>query len=106
MRFFVVDGNNHKIYVTFSKPIETRADIPYYFTIFCQDCKIDQNFSSNDVQIEADTNSAAGGAVVGGLIGVLGGPLGILIGGTIGRLFGANADSEEQNRIRRFEQSW
>ena len=106
MRFFVVDENNHTIYVTFSKPIETRVDVPDYFTIFCQDCNIDRNFSRNDVQTEADTNSATGGAVVGGLIGVLGGPLGIIIGGTIGGLFGANADSEEQNRIRRFEESW
>lgn len=106
MRFYVVDDHQHKIFVTFSTPIETRSDIPSYFEIYCQYCGLNKYFSRNDVRAEADTNSAAGGAVLGGLIGALGGPLGIIIGGTIGGLFGANADSEEQIRIRRFEQSW
>lgn len=106
MRFYVVDDYQHKIYVTFSIPIETRADIPFYFEIYCQLCGLNRYFSRNDVQAEAGANSAAGGAVLGGLIGALGGPLGIIIGGAIGGLFGANADSEEQRRIRRFEQSW
>ena len=106
MRLFVVDDKKHKIFVSFPRLIETRADIPFYFEIYCQHCETKRNFSRNDVQVEADTNSTLGGAVAGGLIGALGGPIGILIGGTIGGLFGANTDSEEQRRIHRFEQSW
>ena len=59
--------------------------------------------SRNDVIVEAETNFTAGGAVVGGLLGVLGGPIGIVLGGTIGGLLGANADSEEQKRLRQFD---
>lgn len=106
MKFYIIDDHQHKIYVTFPRVIETRADIPSYFEIYCQQCGLNKYLSRNDVKVEADTNSATGGAVLGGLIGALGGPLGIIIGGTIGGLFGANADSDEQRRIRRFEQSW
>lgn len=106
MRFYVLDDHHHRIYVTFSKPIETRSDIPDYFETYCQQCRLNRYFSRNDVHAEADTNSAAGGAVLGGLIGALGGPEGIIIGGIIGGLLGANANSEEERRIRRFEQSW
>lgn len=105
MKFYVIDDHQHKIYVTFSNPIQTRTDIPFYFEIYCQFCGLSKNFSRNDVRAEANTNSAAGGAVLGGLLGALAGPEGIIIGGVIGGLLGANTDSEEQRRIRRFEQS-
>lgn len=106
MRFYVVDANQHKLYITFPQPIETRSNIPDYFETNCQQCGLNRYFSRNDVHAEADTNSAAGGAVLGGLIGALGGPEGIIIGGIIGGLLGTNANSEDQRRIRRFEQSW
>lgn len=105
MRFYVFDERQHKIYVTFSTPIETRDNIPFYFDLYCQLCGANKSFSRNDVRAEA-TNSAAGGAVLGGLLGALAGPEGIIVGGIIGGILGANADSEEQRRIRRFEQSW
>lgn len=122
MRFYVLDGEPsqilqsslpsppsqppHRIYVTFPRPIETRSEIPDYFEIYCQICGINKYFSRNDVHAEAETNSMMGGAALGGLIGALAGPEGIIIGGFIGGLLGANADSEEQRRVRRFEQSW
>lgn len=106
MQFYVIDDQEHKLYVTFPRPIENREDIPYYFEIFCQHCGVNKNFSRNDVIVEAESNFTAGGAVVGGLLGILGGPIGLVLGGAIGGLLGANADSEEQKRLRQFDQSW
>ncbi len=105
MRFYVTDEHQHRIYVTFSTPIETRADIPFYFDIYCQLCGSNKTFSRNDVRAEAGA-TAAGGAIIGGLLGALAGPEGIIVGGIIGGILGGNAESEEQRRIRRFEQSW
>ena len=106
MKFHVIDDQQHKIYVTFSGQIENREDIPFYFEIFCQKCGIDVYFSRNDVIAEAETNFAAGGAILGGLLGTLGGPTGVIVGGAIGGLIGTNAESEEQKRIQQFNQSW
>ena len=118
MRFYVLDREApqipqlsqasqapHKIYVTFPRPIETRFEIPDYFEIYCQYCRLNRYFSRNDVHAEAQTSSAAGGAAIGGLIGALAGPEGMIIGGIIGGFLGKNSDSEEQNRVRRFEES-
>ena len=59
-----------------------------------------------EVFAESESNSTAGGAVIGGLVGVLGGPIGLLIGAGLGGLIGNNSDEEENRRINTFNQSY
>src|SRR5580704_15671056 len=58
-----------------------------------------RNFHVNNVIAEAETNSTAAGAVVGGLIGLLAGPIGILAGGLLGGAMGSEGDKAEVQRV-------
>ena len=79
-----------------------RSELPNHMEITCPHCGYTDFYSRDEVHAEAETGVTIGGAVLGGLIGLLGGPLGVIIGGIGGSILGANADAEEQRRVREF----
>ncbi len=76
--------------------------IGHDFEIRCPHCRNYSAHTVNDVFAEAGDSSVLGGAIVGGLIGLIGGPLGVLAGGALGGAVGANADEQERSRVRIF----
>ena len=75
----------------------------YRFDIECPYCGEIHTYSINEVRAEKGPLSAVpAGAIIGGIIGLLGGPLGLLLGGGIGAWMGANADAAEEERVNRF----
>lgn len=62
-------------------------------------------YSVNDVYAETGSSSTAAGAVVGGLLGILGGPIGILVAGGLGTIVGSGFDSDDKKKVRVFNNS-
>lgn len=102
MKLYVINSINQKVYLNLVAP--TRHALAYkigneFFNIN------GEVYSVWDVYAEGSSNSTAAGTVIGGLIGLLGGPIGLLTGGTIGALVGNNQDSEEKEKVNRFNRS-
>ncbi|VUT27698.1 MAG: hypothetical protein SYNGOMJ08_00248 [Candidatus Syntrophoarchaeum sp. GoM_oil] len=106
MRLYVRCGHcGHRIYLNIV--VGTRGELEThigsrYFTISCSHCGINKTYSVHDVFAEVGQSSLPAGAILGGLIGLVGGPIGTLLGGTVGSILGASADEEEKKRVRRF----
>lgn len=89
---------------------ETRNDLAdylgsQYFTIDCSYCDIADTYSVNEVFAERGSSTVPGGAMLGGIVGALiGGPIGILLGGGAGAYLGDLGDTQEENRINRFNE--
>ena len=64
-----------------------------------------KRYSVNNVYAEPDNNDTAAGAVIGGILGLLGGGLGVLIGGAAGGLIGGIRDNEEKDKVSQFNNS-
>jgi hypothetical protein len=68
------------------------------------------NFNGNQYHVhqviaEPDNNNTAAGALIGGVIGLLGGPFGILIGGALGGALGNEGDKTEAEKVNHFNHS-
>ena len=102
MKLFVIDNNETKIYLR--KIANTRFELANKiggtkFTLR------GRRYSVNDVKAEAESSDTAAGAILGGLIGLIGGPIGVLTGTTIGGLIGNSSESEENKQVRTFNRS-
>lgn len=75
------------------------------FEIRCLHCGKDTSYTVNDVFAEQSVSAAPAGAIIGGLVGLIGGPLGMVIGGVLGTAWGANADEKEKRTVKRFNHS-
>jgi DNA-directed RNA polymerase subunit RPC12/RpoP len=84
---------------------EWREKIGEHFLVECRHCDYKETYSVDDVYAEEGVSSAPAGAVLGGLIGLLGGPLGMILGGTFGALLGATTDENEKRGVRKFNDS-
>lgn len=74
-----------------------------YFSIDCSYCDIADTYSVNEVFAERGSSTVPGVAMLGGIAGALIlGPIGILLGGGAGALLGDLGDTQEENRINRF----
>ncbi len=109
MRLFI-RGCNHcrrRIYLGIIAPTRNKlADrFGYSFEIVCPHCQNYSHHNINEVFAEQGPPATPAGAILGGLVGLIGGPLGMLIGGGLGTLWGANADEEERRRVNRFNRS-
>lgn len=77
-----------------------------FIKVRCGTCAHERIYSIRRVEAVKDSNNTGTGAVVGGLIGLLGGPLGVLIGGGLGAALGGANDTEETRKINNFNNSW
>ena len=95
---------NKRIYLNVVAP--TRDELSrrtgYNFQIRCPYCGNYSYYTVNDVFAEIGPRTTTTGAVVGGLIGLIGGPLGMVLGGSLGALWGSSADEEEHKKVNRF----
>ncbi|MBS1652816.1 MAG: hypothetical protein JSU07_12480 [Bacteroidetes bacterium] len=105
MKLFVRSKvNQQKVYLNLSASTRNDLRIRFngdYFTV--GDGHI---YGVHEVYAESESNSTAGGAVIGGLVGVLGGPIGLLLGAGLGGLIGNNSDQDENNRVNAFNRSY
>lgn len=102
MRLYVVCPNT-RLRIYLANVVEYRSQLIPWFTLSCpHEYGVYHQYSRNDVIAEPELGSLAGGAVAGGLVGLLGGPIGIILGGMIGAALGASAEDEERIRVRRF----
>ncbi len=62
-------------------------------------------YSVNDVFAESSGNDTAGGAIIGGLLGLFAGGVGVIIGGVAGGVIGGIIDENEQENINHFNKS-
>lgn len=102
MRLYVLCPSTHqRIYLAHA--VEHRSQLIPSFTLNCPyESGVYHYYSRNDVIAEPELGSVAGGAVAGGLVGLLGGPIGIILGGMIGATLGASTEEEERRRVQRF----
>jgi len=106
MRLFVqCKSCNSRIYLNITAP--TREGLAdkiggHEFEIRCPYCKKYTPYTVNDVFAEKTLPATPAGAIIGGLVGLVGGPLGMFIGGTLGTLWGANADEKERKIVNGF----
>lgn len=108
MRLYIEDCHycHQRIYLNvnaFTRQ-ELANKIGYSFGIECPICHNHSIYTVDNVFAEMGQSSFAGGAMLGGLIGLVGGPLGALIGGAIGGTLGAGADEDERRHILQFNQ--
>ena len=101
MQLFIKNRNGKKIIldVTASTRRQLANRIGYEFYIG------NNYYSVQQVFAEKSSNDTASGAVIGGLLGLLGGGVGVLIGGIAGGLIGGIRDDNENKMINRFNRS-
>ncbi len=108
MRIYIEECHycHRRIYLNVfaSTRTELANKIGYSFQVQCPLCGNYSVYTVDNVFAEMGQSSVPGGAILGGLIGLVGGPLGALIGGAIGSTLGANADEDEKRRVLRFNQ--
>lgn len=108
MRLYIEECHccHQRIYlnVIASNRSELANNIGYSFGVECPLCRNYSIYTVDRVFAEIGQSAVPGGAVLGGLLGLVGGPLGALIGGTIGSALGANADEDERRRVQQFNQ--
>lgn len=101
MQLFVKDRNGKKIILDVSAPtrrqLASKIGTEFYVG--------GQYYNINQVIAESNSNDTAGGAFLGGLIGLLAGGVGVAIGGVFGGLIGNARDTEEQKKINLFNES-
>ena len=76
------------------------------FSLICPHCKFNGFYNVNNVYAEASPKSAAAGAIIGGLIGLIFGPEGALIGSAIGGAGGLAKDEDERRMVQQFNDSY
>lgn len=101
MQLYVKNNNGEKIILDVVEPTRRKLAnrIGYEFRLG------NDYYTVNDVIAEKSSNDTASGAVIGGLLGLLGGGLGVLIGGVAGGLIGGLRDEEELKAVQRFNNS-
>jgi hypothetical protein len=77
----------------------------YSFKIQCPHCQKFSHHNIDEISAEHGPPATPAGAILGGLIGLIGGPLGMLIGGGLGTLWGASSDEEESKNVDIFNRS-
>ena len=79
--------------------------IGHSFEIQCPHCQDYSFHTVDEVFAEPNPPSTPAGAILGGLVGLIGGPPGMLIGGVLGTLWGVNVDEGEKRSVDRFNRS-
>lgn len=102
MKLFVTNSEGVKVYL--SVTAKSRDELAYKLG-FAWFTARGETYHVNDVVAESDSSNTAGGALIGGLIGLLTGGAGALIGGVIGGAIGNSSDSEDQERVKAFNAS-
>ena len=96
--------------ILLNSPARTRGELASiwgdHFHIACPHCNYQGLYSVTHVYAEVRDKSAAAGAIIGGLIGLLLGPEGALIGSAIGGAGGFAKDEEEKKKVQRFNESY
>ena len=104
MRFYVIckfhQDSQERIYVTFEREPQTRAQVPPFFNLTCPILKASNPYLASDVKAEVGA-APIGGAALGALLFLIDPLLG-LAGVLIGAL-GANAT--EQEKVNAFNES-
>lgn len=102
MRLFVVNHKNERVYL--NTTANSRNELAQKFNsnrIIVHG----RPYHVNSVFAEDESDNTVGGAIVGGVIGILGGPIGIMLGAVAGGYFGNNMATEESSQVQLFNNS-
>lgn len=103
MRLFVkCPSTKKRIYLSIN--VESRRDLPKRFSIKCPYESAHHEYKRIDVCAEPEKGTQVGGALLGGLIGLVGGPLGLVIGGLAGAFLGDRIEKSEASEAHAFNQ--
>jgi hypothetical protein len=102
MRLFVYCGYcKNKFYI--ASPAKLRSEIPQSFYLTCPICHQTYLYTSKHVFAEtSETFTGAGGALVGGLAGLLLGGIPALIGAIAGAILGGGKEKHDSDAVKRF----
>ena len=92
----------YKIYVTSNAKV--RYELPTAFELNCLHCYKKYVYTPNNVYAESRLTTA-GGAFLGGIIGLAFGGAGALVGTILGGLLGRSAEEQDEESVRRFNNS-
>ena len=104
MRLFVRDKRNPKNKIYLKLLVPTRMEL---FNKLQRNHFIinEIRYNISEVVAESGTNSTRTGAVLGGVIGILGGPWGVAAGATAGGILGKQGDLKDQEKVDKFNNS-
>jgi hypothetical protein len=110
MRLFVGRCNHcqERIYLPIAAPSRDQLAHQigdYSFKIECPRCHNHSSYEVKEVSADPSPSSTPAGAILGGLVGLIGGPAGMLVGASLGTLWGAGEDEEEKKKVIRFNRS-
>jgi len=91
-----------KIYI--NHPAKIRSDLPFSFQLICQNCSTKNNCNPYDVVAESGLTTA-GGALLGGLLGLPLGGVGALVGAILGGIIGKNSQDQDEINVTGFNNS-
>jgi hypothetical protein len=92
-----------KFYV--STQAKARSDLPFSFNLTCPVCKQTLEYYNTDVYAEASNLGGAGGALLGGLVGLAAGGIGAIIGALAGAALGEKYSQQDTQEAERFNSS-
>lgn len=98
MKLYVLDKNKAKKYLREEASSKEELAAKVGGKTFVLD---GQKFSVNDVIAESDLSNTVGGAIIGGLLGLLI-PGTFLLTGALGGLIGNSADNDEIKKVENF----
>jgi hypothetical protein len=101
MQLYVINNVNEKVILDIKAPTRWELANKIGQEFFVEN----EQYTVNDVIAESSNSDTTGGAIIGGLLGLLGGGIGILIGGVAGGLIGGIRDNDEKEVIEKFNNS-
>lgn len=108
MRFYIIDKNEHKIYILVNNHIKIRDDLSYYYNLNCERCREYINFSKNDIVAEESNGDSS--VFICAILGcfmfsLLLDAIGAIIGIMFGIMIGLYIISKEKYNVKIFNKS-
>ena len=91
---------------------KTRQDLAHIFYLTCSYCHTTLQYTPIDVCAESSEINPAGGALIGGLVGLVGsaisavsGGIGVIVGALAGAAISNSSREKDEQAVRRFNSS-
>jgi len=103
MRLYVVCPSTSRL-IYLSNKATSRQNLPELFVVRCPFEGVSHTYRRINVNAEPERGVQIGGAILGGIIGLIGGPLGLIVGGLAGAFLGDKIENSEARQARLFNE--